>query len=56
MEEAGAFLKGFLKDGDALLVKGSQSMRLERAVAAVLLHPERRKDLLVRQDSTWDDR
>jgi len=56
VEEAGAFLKGFLKDGDALLVKGSQSMRLERAVAAVLLHPERRKDLLVRQDSTWDDR
>ena len=54
--EAGEFLRGFLRAGDALLVKGSQSMRLERAVAAVLLNPEWRKELLVRQESAWDDR
>ena len=54
--EAGEFLRGFLRAGDALLVTGSQSMRLERAVSAVLLNPEWRKELLVRQESAWDDR
>ena len=54
--EAGEFLKTFIKKGDLALVKGSQSIRMERAVAAVLLHPERAKDLLVRQDREWEDR
>lgn len=55
-EEAGAFLKEFVRKGDAILVKGSQGMRMERAVAAILAHPELRKELLVRQEEEWERR
>ncbi len=51
--EAGAFLKEFVREGDAVLVKGSQGMRMERAVAALLAHPEKKKELLVRQEEEW---
>jgi len=53
--EAGKFLKTFVKAGDFILVKGSQSMRMERAVEAILsVGIKRNKSkLLVRQDSEW---
>lgn len=45
-----------LKPGDVILVKGSQGMRLEKVVKALMEKPEDAPDLLVRQDIEWDTR
>lgn len=53
---AGEFLKGKIKVGDIVLVKGSQNnVRLERLVKEIMAEPERAKELLVRQDSAWEE-
>ncbi len=51
--EAGKFLKDFAEPGDFILVKGSQAMRMERAVFEILKDKANAKDLLVRQDDEW---
>jgi len=51
--EAGVFLKTFLKKDDFVLVKGSQGMRMERAVGEILLDQANKSTLLVRQDKEW---
>lgn len=51
--EAGKFLEDIIIPGDVVLVKGSQSMRMERAVEEIMLRPEHKKELLVRQDDYW---
>lgn len=51
--EAGKFLQGIVEAGDVVLVKGSQSMRMERAVEEIMAHPEQKNDLLVRQEDYW---
>jgi len=53
---AGAELKNLLEPGDAVLAKGSQSMRCERVVEEIMLEPERAAELLVRQDREWKKR
>ncbi|MDB5254357.1 MAG: UDP-N-acetylmuramoylalanyl-D-glutamyl-2,6-diaminopimelate--D-alanyl-D-alanyl ligase [Parcubacteria group bacterium] len=55
-KEAGAYLQNMIKEGDAILVKGSQSMRMERAVEEIMCHPEDKEKLLVRQDEEWQKR
>ncbi len=50
---AAEFLKGFIKAGDLVLLKGSQGVRLERAVEAIMAHPEQASKLLCRQDKEW---
>ncbi|OGI65898.1 hypothetical protein A3A95_00755 [Candidatus Nomurabacteria bacterium RIFCSPLOWO2_01_FULL_39_18] len=51
--EAKEFIKTFIEKGDLVLVKGSQGMRMERVVEAILLDQENKKKLLVRQEKEW---
>lgn len=51
--EAASFIKEQMREGDVLLVKGSQGMRMERIIKALLAEPGQANDLLVRQD--WED-
>lgn len=50
------FLEGIIEKGDIVLIKGSQGVRLERAVEAVMEHKELKKKLLCRQDKEWKNR
>lgn len=54
--KAGDELKNMLEAGDCVLVKGSQSMRMERVVEECMTEPERAQTLLVRQDAEWKKR
>lgn len=51
--EAGDFLSRHINYGDAVLVKGSQVSRMERAVKKVMAEPMRASELLVRQGKEW---
>jgi UDP-N-acetylmuramoyl-tripeptide--D-alanyl-D-alanine ligase len=53
---AAKFLEGVVEKGDIILVKGSQGVRLERAVKAILLHKELAYKLLCRQEKEWQNR
>ena len=52
-EEAGAELARRIKPGDVVLIKGSQSMRMERTVKLIMAEPNRASLLLVRQEGEW---
>ncbi len=52
-EDAKGFLRELLVPGDLVLVKGSQSMRMEKVVKKAMADPSKAKELLVRQD--WVD-
>ncbi len=51
--EAGKFLQTFIEPNDYILIKGSQSIRMERATEEIMAAPEFKRDLLVRQDAFW---
>lgn len=53
---AGDELDDILEAGDCILVKGSQSMRMERVVEEIMREPERAAELLVRQEEEWKKR
>ncbi len=53
--EAGRYLDSHVQGGDVVLVKGSQSMRMERVVKDIMAEPLRAEELLVRQDAAWQE-
>ncbi|MDO8492821.1 MAG: UDP-N-acetylmuramoyl-tripeptide--D-alanyl-D-alanine ligase [bacterium] len=54
---AGKFLEGIIREGDTVLVKGSQNtIRMEWLVEEIMAHPENKGKLLVRQDNEWQSR
>ncbi len=55
-EEAGRALQDLIREGDIILVKGSQSIRMERIVKELMAEPQRAKELLIRQDDSWENR
>ena len=54
--EAGKKLENIIRQGDIVLVKGSQSMRMEKIVKMVMEDKSRAKELLVRQEKEWERR
>jgi len=52
-EEAGRFAQNKIKQGDIILIKGSQGMWMEKVVKELMAEPLRACDLLVRQDKEW---
>ena len=51
--EAAAYLATVVKTGDAVLIKGSQSVRMERVSRALLRDAESAPKVLVRQEKEW---
>jgi UDP-N-acetylmuramoyl-tripeptide--D-alanyl-D-alanine ligase len=55
-DKAGALVAHEVREGDVVLVKGSQNkIRLERAVKKLMAHPENAPALLVRQEGAWEE-
>ncbi len=52
-EQAGEALVQRIAEGDCVLLKGSQSIRMERAVELLLADPTKARDLLVRKEPEW---
>jgi UDP-N-acetylmuramoyl-tripeptide--D-alanyl-D-alanine ligase len=50
------FLEEIVEGGDIILVKGSQGMRLERVVEAIMKDKHLKNTLLCRQDKEWQNR
>lgn len=50
---AGKFLQQRINQGDIILVKGSQGMRMERIVKEIMAEPLKARELLVRQEWPW---
>lgn len=55
-DQAGEYLKTVVGSGDIVLIKGSQSIRLEKTVKALMKEPELAEKLLVRQEKQWLER
>ena len=53
--EAAKPVEELLKEGDIVLVKGSQIARMERIVEEIMAEPELKERLLVRQESEWQN-
>jgi len=51
--DAGKALDPLIQKGDVILVKGSQGMRMEKAVIEIMANPEMANSLLVRQEEYW---
>ena len=54
--KAGEELQAMVTENDCVLVKGSQSIRMEKIVERLMNEPEKASQLLVRQESEWRKR
>lgn len=52
-KEAGEYVEQLLSPGDIVLIKGSQGMRMERAVLEMMADPGQAENLLARQGREW---
>lgn len=52
-DEAKLKVQELIKEGDLILVKGSQGMRMEKIVEEIMSEPQIKKELLVRQSKKW---
>lgn len=52
-DEAKVKIQEMILNGDLILVKGSQGMRMEKIVEEIMAEPEKKSELLVRQSKTW---
>ncbi len=50
---AGKYLESIIGEGDIVLVKGSQGIRMERTVEEIMAEPQRAAELLARQEEEW---
>ncbi|MFZ3020112.1 MAG: Mur ligase family protein [Minisyncoccia bacterium] len=55
-QKAGQEVQNIMDNGDILLVKGSQGVRMDRFVEEVMANPELKNELLVRQSIEWENR
>jgi len=55
-EEAGRELQELLHEGDIILVKGSQGIRMEKIVKEIMAEPDKAKEILVRQEEAWQNK
>lgn len=53
---AGKEIEPELEEGTIVLIKGSQSMRMEKTVFELMNEPQRAEELLVRMDPDWKER
>jgi UDP-N-acetylmuramoyl-tripeptide--D-alanyl-D-alanine ligase len=51
--EALHLVEELISENDVVLVKGSQGIRMEKIVSAIMKNPEQKKHLLVRQEKEW---
>src|SRR3989344_309382 len=51
--DAGIFVQNKLKEGDLVLIKGSQGARMEQIVKELMAEPLKASELLVRQSEEW---
>lgn len=51
--DAAEYLRSAARSGDIVLIKGSQSVRMERVTAALMRDPDKAAQLLVRQEREW---
>ncbi len=52
-EEAKKKVQEIIKEGDLILIKGSQFMRMEKITEEIMAEPELKEKLLVRQEKEW---
>lgn len=55
-KKAGLELQNLMQNGDIILIKGSQGMRMEKIVEEIMREPEQASQLLVRQEEAWKNR
>ncbi len=55
-DQAKNVVEEMISEGDIVLVKGSQSMRMEKIVEEIMAYPELKTKLLVRQEEEWKNR
>lgn len=52
-EDAKMVIQKKIKEGDLILIKGSQGMRMEKITEEIMANPEQKEELLARQEKEW---